>query len=136
MSWDCLHPGQHPHHTQGLGRGSGRDQITVECELWCERSYHMYVVRSPMNHTTRTCCLLRAVVSNGTFYVFPLFIRYLHVAADKQPRNMHRYTPISIDMWRYGTLYIQINVCIVLEIDLKECLDMLMICVCCLSICI
>ena len=49
----------------------GPQKITVECKLWCQNSYHMYVVSRQL--TTRRRCLLRAVGSNGMFYVIPLF---------------------------------------------------------------
>ena len=52
---------------------------------------------------------------------------------------MHRCTHTSINMCRYGTSYFYINVCIVIfrfmEVVLKGCLDMLMLCACCLFIC-
>ena len=55
----------------------GPQKITVDCKLWCQNSYHMYVVSRQT--VTHTCCLLRAVVSNGMFYV--IFVRSLHVPA-------------------------------------------------------
>ena len=43
----------------------GPQKFFVESKLWCESSYHMYALSRQW--TTRTCCLLRAVVSNGMF---------------------------------------------------------------------
>ena len=44
----------------------GHQKMTVEYKLWCQSSsYLVYVVTRHL--TTRTCCLLRAVVSNGMF---------------------------------------------------------------------
>ena len=43
----------------------GPQKITVECKLWCQIVYDMYVASH--HWTTRTCCLLGAVVSNGMF---------------------------------------------------------------------
>jgi len=72
-----------------------RTQNKAEVSIWGAKIFYIQVsfgpqkisgvkvviiCKSPMNHT-RTCCLLRAVVSNGMFYVLPLFVRSLHVAA-------------------------------------------------------
>ena len=57
----------------------GPQKITYECKLWCQSSYDMYVASH--HWTTHTCCLLRAMVSNGMFYVLPLFVRSQHVAS-------------------------------------------------------
>ena len=103
----------------------GPQQITVECKLW----FPLIIIcsKSPLNHT-------RAALSTGMFFTCFCFLyvacmqplscgRDIFVAyekriswfpqADEQNRHMLRYTHTSINMRRYGTFYIQINVCIV-----------------------
>ena len=53
----------------------GPQKINVEYKLRWQSSYHMYVVSRHLD--TRTCCLLRAVVSNGIFYVLFLYVAYM-----------------------------------------------------------
>jgi len=55
-------------------------RIAVECKLWCQSSYDMYVVSHQW--TTPTCCLLRAVVSNGMFFTC---FRFVYVASSRFP---------------------------------------------------
>ena len=56
----------------------GPQKITVECKLWCQSSYDMYVVSR--HRTTRTCCLLSCGVNYYVLRASP-FVRSLHVAA-------------------------------------------------------
>ena len=58
----------------------GPQKITVECKLWCQNSLWYVCSKSPLSHTHvlfAASCGIKWYV----FYVLPLFVRSLHVAA-------------------------------------------------------
>ena len=58
----------------------GSQKCTVECKLWCQNSLWYVCSKSPLNHTHvlfAASCGIKWYV----FYVLPLFLRSLHVAA-------------------------------------------------------
>ena len=117
-------------------------QVTIEpharvvcCKLW----YQMvcfYVFRF-----LYVACMQPLSCGRDIFVAYEKRIS-LAPQADEQTRHMHRYTHTSINIWRYGIFYIQINVCIVvfrfrfMEVGLEGYLDMLLLCAWCISICI
>ena len=73
----------------------GPQKITVECKLWCQNGDFMYVVTR--HWTTRMCCLLRGVVTNGMFYVL-LYV--LHVPTFLCEKLI-RWSPPADEYLRY-----------------------------------
>ena len=58
----------------------GPQNITVECKLWCQNCLWYVCSKSPLNHT-HVLFVASCGIKWYVFYVLPLFVRSLHVAA-------------------------------------------------------